>query len=98
MADTQKNIINTEEIGYMSYNKLNVFMTTLLLGFSITFAILGDRIKNGLNGLAGVGIYMAVVVGVVVVVVTAKSILTSESLSINNPFRDSIRFFHTLYG
>ena len=97
MADTQKNIINAEEIGYMSYNKLNIFITILLLGFSITFAVLGDRIKNGLNGLAGVGIYMAVVVGVVVVV-TAKSILTSESLSINNPFHDSIHFFHTLYG
>jgi len=45
MADTQKNIINAEEMGYMSYNKLNVFMTTLLLGFSITFAILGDRVN-----------------------------------------------------
>ena len=57
----------------MSYNKLNVFTTVLLLGFSITFAILGDRINTGLNGLAGVGIYM----GVLVLVAIAKSILTS---------------------
>lgn len=68
MADTQKNIINAEEIGYMSYNKLNMFMTILLVGFSVVFATWGDRINNGLNGLAGVGIYMAVVVGVVVLI------------------------------
>jgi len=46
MADTQKNIINAEEIGYMSYNKLNIFITILLLGFSITFAVLGDRVEQ----------------------------------------------------
>ena len=49
MTDTQKNIINAEEIGYMSYNKLNMFMTILLLGFSITFAILGDRVNISNN-------------------------------------------------
>lgn len=46
MVDTQKNIINAEEIGYMSYNKLNIFITILLLGFSITFAVLGDRVEQ----------------------------------------------------
>jgi len=45
MINAQKNEINAKKIGYMSYNKLNVFMTTLLLGFSITFAILGDRVN-----------------------------------------------------
>jgi hypothetical protein len=45
MTDTPKKKINAEEIGYMSYNKLNLFMTVLLLGFSITFAILGDRVN-----------------------------------------------------
>lgn len=62
MTDTQKKNINAEEIGYMSYNKLNVFMTILLLGFSITFAILGDRVNLGPNSLIGVGIYAGVVV------------------------------------
>jgi hypothetical protein len=45
MVDTQGNNINAEEIGYTSYNKLNMFMTTLLVGFSISFAILGDMVN-----------------------------------------------------
>lgn len=45
MDTTQENKINAKEIGYMSYNKLNLFMTALLLGFSISFALLGDRMN-----------------------------------------------------
>lgn len=40
MSESQ---INTKAIGYMTYNKLNVIMTILLVGFSISFAIVGDN-------------------------------------------------------
>ena len=42
---TDNNTI-AKEIGYMSYNKLNVFMTILLVGFSAVFALLGDRVTK----------------------------------------------------
>lgn len=45
MINAQENKINTKEFEYMSYNKLNIFMTILLLGFSISFAVLGYRVK-----------------------------------------------------
>lgn len=45
MPNTQENKINTKEFGYAAYNKLNIFMTILLLCFSISFAILGYRVK-----------------------------------------------------
>lgn len=38
-----ENPINTKAIGYMTYNKLNVFMTIVLIGFSISFAIVDDN-------------------------------------------------------
>jgi hypothetical protein len=46
MINAQENKINTKEFEYMSYNKLNIFMTILLLGFSISFAVLGYRVKT----------------------------------------------------
>jgi len=65
MTDTQKKNINAEEIGYMSYNKLNVFMTILLLGFSITFAILGDRV-NISNPFTSMGDWNWKTIGIVI--------------------------------
>jgi len=56
MINAQKYEINAKKIGYMSYNKLNVFMSTLLVGFSITFAILGDRV-NISNTFTSMGVW-----------------------------------------
>lgn len=42
--------IKAKEIGYMFYNKLNMIIATLLIGFSIVFAIFGDRVNiSGFN-------------------------------------------------
>jgi len=71
MINAQKNEINAKEIGYMSYNKLNVFMTTLLLGFSITFAILGDRVKPEVIGIV-FGILLASLVAPFVLALIGK--------------------------
>jgi len=89
---TDNNII-AKEIGYMSYNKLNVFMTILLLGFSITFAILGDRvnISNPFTSMGDwnwktIGIVILFIVGIVVgIVVAGISIFKLGLEIINNP-------------
>jgi len=43
------NAINAQEIGYTSYNKLNMLSTFVIISTAIIFAIFGDRIslKNG---------------------------------------------------
>ena len=44
-----ENAINAQEIGYTSYNKLNMLSTFVIISTAIVFAIFGDRIslKNG---------------------------------------------------
>ena len=64
------NIINAKEIGYMSYNKLNMFMSALLIGFSISFATFGDRINLDETHLVYALIVFALIVFAVIVIVS----------------------------
>jgi phosphatidylglycerophosphate synthase len=41
--------IGTKSIGYMTYNKFNVFMTLLFVIFSIIFALFSDRMNSSIS-------------------------------------------------
>jgi len=99
MLNAQKNEINAKKIGYMSYNKLNVFMSTLLVGFSITFAILGDRVNiSGWDGNAiGWGIFWVVVVAVVLAVINKFGTVIGDAI-INNSTINDAKIYKTIIG
>jgi hypothetical protein len=61
---------NAKEIGYMTYNKLNVFMSVLLVSFSISYAALGERTSIAPNEF---------LIGTVVLVAMLFSMLFSMS-------------------